>query len=159
MTTCQTCRHTTHQQTHRAVALQSISAEFSSINDQINELYKTASEVESQARQLEARIAQIKNARHHLPERRYGQLVDLKKIRSNLTLTSLIAQDSAELAHYCGIDTGIKHRIDEQNEARAMAAQSLLMRTDALRAKNQAAAQHREQNLVQGRNPLTGGLF
>jgi len=40
-----------------------------------------------------------------------------------------------------------------------MAAQSLLIRTEALRAKNQAAAQHREQNLVQGRNPLTGGLF
>jgi len=136
-----------------------MSAEFSSINDQINASYKAASEVESQARQLEARIAQIKNARHHLPERRYGQPVDLEKIRSNLTLTSLIAQDSAELAHYCGIDPGIKHRIDEQNEARAMAAQSLLMRTDALRAKNQAAAQHREQNLVQGRNPLTGGLF
>ena len=136
-----------------------MSAEFSSINDQITASYKTASEVESQARQLEARIAQIKDARHHLPERRYGQPVDLKKIRSNLTLTSLIAQDSAELAHYCGIDPGIKHRIDEQNEARAMAAQSLLMRTEALRAKNQAAAQHREQNLVQGRNPLTGGLF
>ena len=136
-----------------------MSAEFSSINDQINASYKAASEVESQARQLEARIAQIKNARHHLPERRYGQPVDLEKIRSNLTLTSLIAQDSAELAHYCGIDPGIKHRIDEQNEARAMAAQSLLMRTEALRAKNQAAAQHREQNLVQGRNPLTGGLF
>ena len=136
-----------------------MSAEFSSINDQINASYKAASEVESQARQLEARIVQIKNARHHLPERRYGQPVDLEKIRSNLTLTSLIAQDSAELAHYCGIDPGIKHRIDEQNEARAMAAQSLLMRTEALRAKNQAAAQHREQNLVQGRNPLTGGLF
>ena len=136
-----------------------MSAEFSSINDQITASYKTASEVESQARQLEARIAQIKNTRHHLPERRYGQPVDLEKIRSNLTLTSLIAQDSAELAHYCGIDPGIKHRIDEQNEARAMAAQSLLMRTEALRAKNQAAAQHREQNLVQGRNPLTGGLF
>ena len=136
-----------------------MSAEFSSINDQINASYKTASEVETQAQQLEARIAQIKNARHHLPERRYGQPVDLEKIRSNLTLTSLIAQDSAELAHYCGIDPGIKHRIDEQNEARAMAAQSLLMRTEALRAKNQAAAQHREQNLVQGRNPLTGGLF
>ena len=136
-----------------------MSADFSAIKEQINASYKTALEVETQARQLEARIAQIKNARHHLPERRYGQPVDLEKIRSNLTLTSLIAQDSAELAHYCGIDPGIKHRIDEQNEARAMAAQSLLMRTEALRAKNQAAAQHREQNLVQGRNPLTGGLF
>ena len=57
----------------------------------------------------------------------------MAKIRSNLTLTSLIAQDSAELAHYCGIDPGVRHRIDEEKEARAMAAQALQMRTDALR--------------------------
>ena len=70
-------------------------------------------------------------------------------IRGNLTLTSLIAQDSAELAHYCGIDPSIRHRIDEQREANAMAAQSLQMRTDALRAKNVAARQERQnrQNL------------
>ena len=66
-------------------------------------------------------------------------------IRGNLTLTSLIAQDSAELAHYCGIDPSICHRIDEQREAKAMAAQSLQMRTEALRAKNQAAAADRQQ--------------
>ena len=126
-----------------------MSAEFSSINDQITASYKTASEVESQARQLEARIAQIKNARHHLPERRYGQPVDLEKIRSNLTLTSLIAQDSAELAHYCGIDPSIRHRIDEEREARAMAAQALQMRTEALRAKNEAARQEREARAAQ----------
>ena len=71
-------------------------------------------------------------------------------IRGNLTLTSLIAQDSAELAHYCGIDPSIRHRIDEQREAKAMAAQSLQMRTEALRAKNQAAAADRQkrQNLA-----------
>ena len=70
-------------------------------------------------------------------------------IRGNLTLTSLIAQDSAELAHYCGIDPSIRHRIDEQREANAMAAQSLQMGTDALRAKNVAARQERQnrQNL------------
>ena len=69
--------------------------------------------------------------------------------RGNLTLTSLIAQDSAELAHYCGIDPSIRHRIDEQREANAMAAQSLQMGTDALRAKNVAARQERQnrQNL------------
>ena len=70
-------------------------------------------------------------------------------IRGNLTLTSLIAQDSAEPAHYCGIDPSIRHRIDEQREANAMAAQSLQMGTDALRAKNVAARQERQnrQNL------------
>ncbi len=99
--------------------------------------------------QLEARIAQIDGAKRHLPSRRYGQPVDMAKIRSNLTLTSLIAQDSAELAHFCGIDPAIRHRIDEEKEARAMAAQALQMRTDALRQQNQQRQQQREarQNL------------
>ena len=94
---------------------------------------------------MEAKISKIDGAKRHLPQRNYGQPVDLAKIRSNLTLTSLIAQESAELAHYCGIDPSIRHRIDEQREAKAMAAQSLQMRTEALRAKNQAAAVERQQ--------------
>ena len=69
----------------------------------------------------------------------------MAKIRSNLTLTSLIAQDSAELAHFCGIDPGIRHRIDEEKEARAMAAQALQMRTKALRQQNQQRQQQVHQ--------------
>ena len=127
-----------------------MSAEYSSIDEAINASYQSASQVETMARQLEARIAKIPNAKRHLPHRNYGQSVDLGKIRSNLTLTSLIAQDSAELAHYCGIDPSIRHRIDEQREAKAMAAQSLQMQTEALRAKNEAAAAERQhrQNLA-----------
>ena len=126
-----------------------MSAEFQSIDDQIKASYQSASQVETQARQLEARIAKIDGARRHLPSRRYGQPVDMAKIRSNLTLTSLIAQDSAELAHYCGIDPAIRHRIDEEKEARALAAQALQMRTEALRQQNQQRQQQREarQNL------------
>ena len=126
-----------------------MSAEFQSIDDQIKASYQSASQVQTQARQLEARIAKIDGAKRHLPSRRYGQPLDMAKIRSNLTLTSLIAQDSAELAHFCGIDPGIRHRIDEEKEARAMAAQALQMRTDALRQQNQQRQQQREarQNL------------
>ena len=126
-----------------------MSAEFQSIDDQIKASYQSASQVETQARQLEARIAQIDGAKRHLPSRRYGQPVDMAKIRSNLTLTSLIAQDSAELAHYCGIDPAIRHRIDEEKEARALAAQAMQMRTEALRQQNQQRQQQREarQNL------------
>ena len=102
-----------------------MSAEFHSIDEAITASYQSASQVETMACQLEARIAKIPNANRHLPHRNYGQPVDLGKIRSNLTLTSLIAQDSAELAHYCGIDPSIRQRIDEQREAKAMAAQSL----------------------------------
>ena len=126
-----------------------MSAEFQSIDDQIKASYQSASQVETQARQLEARIAKIDGAKRHLPSRRYGQPVDMAKIRSNLTLTSLIAQDSAELAHFCGIDPAIRHRIDEEKEAKALAAQALQMRTDALRQQNQQRQQQREarQNL------------
>ena len=127
-----------------------MSIEYSSIDEAITASYQNASQVETMARQLEARISRIPNAKNHLPHRNYGQPVDMAKIRSNLTLTSLIAQDSAELAHFCGIDPGIRHRIDEEKEARVMAAQSLQMRTDALRAKNEAARQERQhrQNLA-----------
>ena len=122
-----------------------MSAEFQSIDDQIKASYQSASQVETQARQLEARIAKIDGAKRHLPSRRYGQPVDMAKIRSNLTLTSLIARDSAELAHFCGIDPGIRHRIDEEKEARAMAAQALQMRTEALRQQNQQRQQQVQQ--------------
>ena len=136
-----------------------MSAEYSSIDDQIKAAYQNASQVETNARQLEARIGQIEGAKQLLPSRVYGQPVDFKKIRSNLTLTSLIAQDSAELAHFCGIDPAIRHRIDEEKEARALAAQSLAMRTERLRENNERAAKVREQQLISGINPMTGRYF
>ena len=124
-----------------------MSAEYSSIDEAITASYQSASQVETMARQLEARISKIDGSKRYLPHRNYGQPVDLGKIRSNLTLASLIARDSAELAHYCGIDPSIRHRIDEEREARAMAAQALQMRTEALRAKNEAARQERQHRL------------
>ena len=136
-----------------------MSAEFQSIDDQIKASYQSASQVETQARQLEARIAKIGGTKHLLPTRRYGQPVDLAKIRSNLTLTSLIAQDSAELAHFCGIDPGIRHRMDEEKEARALAAQALQMPTERLRENNERAAKVRQQQFISGINPMTERYF
>ena len=118
-----------------------MSADFDSIDEAITASYQCVSQVETMARQMEAKISKIDGAKRHLSQRNYGQPVDLAKIRSNLTLTSLIAQESAELAHYCGIDPSIRHRIDEQREARDMAAQALQMRTDALRQQNQQCQQ------------------
>ena len=136
-----------------------MSAEFQSIDEAITASYQSASQVETQARQLEARIAKIDGTKNLLPARRYGQPVDMAKIRSNLTLTSLIAQDSAELAHFCGIDPGIRHRMDEEKEARAHAAQELQMRTERLREANERAAKVREQQFISGINPMTGRYF
>ena len=115
--------------------------------------------METLVRKLEARISKIDGAKRHLPHRNYGQPVDLGKISSNLTLTALIAQDSAELAHYCGIDPSIRHRIDEQREAKAMAAQALQSRTERLRDSNERAAKVREQQLISGINSMIGKYF
>ena len=122
-----------------------MSADFQSIDDQINASYQSASQVETMSRQLEARIAKIPGAKRHLPGRQYGQPVDMAKIRSNLTLTSLIAQDSAELAYFCGIDPAIKHRQDEEKAAMAMRADALRIHTEALAARNAEARRQREQ--------------
>ena len=72
------------------------------------------------------------------------QPVDTAKIRSDLTLTSLIAQDSAELAHFLGIDPGIKQHLDEEKAVREMRAESLRMQTEQLAARNAAARQQRQ---------------
>ena len=136
-----------------------MSAEFQSIDETITASCQSASQVEILACQLEARISKTFFAKRHLSRHNYGQPVDLGKIRSNLTLTALIAQDSAELAHYCGIDPSIRHRIDEQREARAMAAKALQMRTVRLREANERAAKTREQQLISGINPMTGRYF
>ena len=68
-------------------------------------------------------------------------------------------QDSAELSHYLGLDPSVKRRIDEEREARAMAAQALQMRTERLREANERAAKAREQQLISGINPITGRYF
>ena len=56
-----------------------MSAEFQSIDEAITASYQNASQVETQARQLEARISKIDGAKRHLPHRNYGQPVDLGK--------------------------------------------------------------------------------
>ena len=132
-----------------------MSAEYKSIDDQIKASYQSASQVETQARQLEARIAKIDGAKRYLPARRYGQPVDLNKIRSNLTLTSLIAQDSAELSHYCGIDPRPRHRMDEERKAQAMRSSSLRTQTEALRQQNAQAQSDRDRAFHAGLNPAT----
>ena len=68
-------------------------------------------------------------------------------------------QDSAELSHYLGLDPSVKRRIDEEREARAMAAQALQMRTERLREANERAAKVREKQFISGINPMTGRYF
>ena len=145
-----------HSATPKAAAQQSMSIETKPLDQQISEAYQSASQTETLARQLEARISQIDGAKRHLPARRYGQPVDLAQIRSNLTLSSLIATDSAELAHFIGLDPGIHHRLQEEKEARHLAAESLKMQTEKLAAKNNAAQEHRDYHFGRGISPWSG---
>ena len=54
-----------------------MSAESRPIEQQIAESYQSASQVETQAHQLEVHIAQIDGAKRHLHARQYGQPVDV----------------------------------------------------------------------------------
>ena len=129
------------------------------LDQAIDQSYREASDAEAVARRLEARIEQIPGAQGLLPRRKYGTPVNFKAIQENLTLASLISRSDAALAHYCGLDASVKHRIDEQKEARAMAAKALQMRTERLREANERAAKTREQQLISGINPMTGRYF
>ena len=117
------------------------------LDQAIDQSYREASDAEASARRLEARIEQIPGAKGLLPSRKYGTPVNFKAIQENLTLATLISRSDAALAHYCGLDASVKHRIDEQREAQKMRAEVLRMETEKLAARNQQARQDREVRL------------
>ena len=117
------------------------------LDQAIDQSYREASDAEASARRLEARIEQIPGAKGLLPSRKYGTPVNFKAIQENLTLATLISRSDAALAHYCGLDASVKHRIDEQREAQKMRAEALRMETEKLAARNQQARQDREVRL------------
>ena len=117
------------------------------LDQAIDQSYRDASEAENVAWHLEARIEQIPGAKGLLPSRKYGTPVNFKVIQENLTLATLISRSDAALAHYCGLDASVKHRIDEQREAQKMRAEALRMETEKLAARNQQARQDREFRL------------
>ena len=117
------------------------------LDQAIDQSYRDASEAENVARRLEARIEQIPGEKGLLPSRKYGTSVNFKAIQENLTLATLISRSDAALAHYCGLDASVKHRIDEQREAQKMRAEALRMETEKLAARNQQARQDREVRL------------
>ena len=111
------------------------------LDQAIDQSYREASDAEASARRLEARIEQIPGVKGLLPSRKYGTPVNFKAIQENLTLASLISRSDAALAHYCGLDASVKHRIDEQRDAQKMRAEALRMETEKLAARNQQARQ------------------
>ena len=76
--------------------------------------------------------------------------MDGNEIRKNLTLASLIARHDAPLAAFLGVASGEHRRRDEEQAARAMAAQAMQMQTEQLRQRNQAAADARYRQQLSG---------
>ena len=72
--------------------------------------FQEATNRENFARQIEANIKEIDGASALIPARRYGEPVSAEKVRTNLTLRSLIEQKSPQLAVYFGLDAGVAHR-------------------------------------------------
>ena len=112
--------------------------------------FQEATNRETFARHIEAKIKEIPGAAALLPARRYGEPVSAEKIRASLTLRSLIEAKSPQLAVYFGLDAGVAHRRLEEKEARELLKQRMQMLTEKSRAANEQARQDREarQNLA-----------
>ena len=69
----------------------------------IQKAYEEHEDVETAARELEARIRRIDGAARLMPVRAYGKPIDRDAIVKSLTLRGLIAQKDRHLAAYLGI--------------------------------------------------------
>ena len=72
-----------------------MSHELNEVDQAIKVAFKEASAVEVFARRLEEQISQIDGASALLLPRKYGQPIDTKAIRENLSLSTLMMRDSA----------------------------------------------------------------
>jgi hypothetical protein len=123
------------------------------LDAQISKAHSAAEEAEHQARAIEARIIKAGGTP---PLRQYGSPISADAIRQNLTLVSVLNRRDPALASFLGVQSGAYRKAEEEQAARAMAAQSLQMQTERLREVNAASTRYREQQNLAGINPLTG---
>lgn len=126
------------------------------LEQRIESAHSDSERVETEARQIEARICQIPGADRLLPVRTYGRPVSGEAIGKNLTLRSLIAEHDPRLAAYLGVGSGSQRRNKELEQAREAASLALMAETERLRELNKASAKYREQCNTFGLNPWTG---
>jgi predicted nuclease of restriction endonuclease-like (RecB) superfamily len=110
------------------------------LDTQISQAHAAAEATEQQARHLEARILKTGAA---LPKRQYGSPLNPEALKQNLTTRSLICKRDPELASFLGLQDGSYRREAEEREARILQGKALEMQTEALRQRNQAAADAR----------------
>ena len=123
------------------------------LDARIDAAHVEAERIEAESRQLEARILAT-GAR--IPTRRYGRPVDAAELAKNLTSRSLICKRDPALASYLGLQDGSYRREQEERAAREAAAARMAAQTEALRGRNAAQRQQREQRLRAGLNPSSG---
>jgi hypothetical protein len=124
-----------------------------SIDQQIDAAHSEAERIEQEARQIEARIVKAGGIP---PTRPYGRPVSGEAVAQNLTLKSLLQRRDPALASYLGFGSDIARKREEEQQARILQAETLAMKTEALRRQNQQVAQQRYQQQLAGINPNTG---
>ena len=117
------------------------------LDSEIDAAHRQAEETEQQARALEARIIKAGGTP---PKRPYGRPVDPAAVRQNLSLVSVLNRRDPALASFLGVQSGAYRKVEEEREARAMAAQALQMQTEQLRQQNQQAQHERYRQQLAG---------
>ena len=115
------------------------------IQTKFKEAQARITSVETEARAIESELNAIPGVKGRLPNRQYGTALNTAALAQNMTVTTLINRHRPDIAAYLGLQDGVNVRREEEREARAMAAQALQMRTDALRQKNQQRQQQVQQ--------------
>lgn len=123
------------------------------LDQAIDAAHAEAERIESEARQIEARILKAGGIP---PRRPYGRPVNPADISANLTLVGQINNADPALASYLGIQSGAYARREQEAAARQEAAVRMAEATEALRQRNAAARQYREAASRAGVNPWTG---
>ena len=114
------------------------------IQTKFKEAQARITSVETEARSIESELNSIPGVKGRLPNRQYGTAVNTAALAQNITVTALINRHRPDIAAYLGLQDGGNVRREEEREAQKLRAESLRMQTEALRAKNQAAAQERQ---------------
>jgi hypothetical protein len=123
------------------------------VDQRIDEAHAEAERIESEARQVEARIIAAGGIP---PLRQYGRPVSSEAVAQNLTLKSLLQRRDPALASYLGVGSDITRREAEAAAARQLQAEAMRLQTERLRQVNTASGRYREQMSNAGINPSTG---
>ena len=129
------------------------------LDQQIAQAHHDLEAVEMEAKRMEARLRRIPGMERLLPERNYGQPVNIDAIKSNLTARSLVNSYDEPLASFLGVNSGSAKAAEQRREARHMAAEALRLRTEKIAAQNAAAAAQRQKFINAGINQHTGRRF